>query len=137
MSELNVLIPTLTLSFRSFTTTLQCQQILQQKQFKLTKSKACSIFLRMSSLFSIIQNRSVIFPSIFEAMARKKKQRKKDIKNTHIREEATFQTMIIRIIFMIISDMARNDKEAAFLIGTILLTLVGIPSTKPLRIWTN
>ena len=35
---------------------------------------------------------------------------------------------------MIISDTVGNDKEVAFLIGTILLTLAGIPSTKQLKI---
>ena len=69
-------------------------------------------------------------------MVKKKKEqkKKKKKKNMHIREGATFQTMIITITFMIISDMARNDKEAAFLIGTILLTLAGIPSTRQLKV---
>ena len=77
MSELNVSIPTHTLSFLNLSTAQQCQQILQQKQFKETYSSACLIFSTISSLVSIVQNRSAIFPETFQSMARKKKQQKK------------------------------------------------------------
>ena len=72
-------------------------------------------------------------------MARTKKQRKKKKKkkNISIRAEVIFQLMITTIFFMIILDMEGGDKEAAFLIGTILLMLAGIPSTKQLNIWTR
>ena len=64
-------------------------------------------------------------------MARtKKQQKKKKKKKISIRAEAILQLMITKIFFMIILDMEGGDKEAAFLIGTILLMLAGILSTK-------
>ena len=70
-------------------------------------------------------------------MAKKKKQRKKSKKNIRIRVGVIFQTMLTTIFFMTILDMEGGDKEVVFLIGTILLTLAGIPSTKQLNIWTR
>ena len=70
-------------------------------------------------------------------MARIKKQRKKKEKNISIRGEAIFQLMITMIFFLIILDMDGGDKEVAFLVGTILVTLAGIPSTRQLKIWTR
>ena len=64
----------------------------------------------------------------------KKKKRKK---NVSIRGEAIFQLMITTTFFMIILDMDGGDKEVAFLIGTIMFTLAGIPSTRQLNIWTR
>ena len=70
-------------------------------------------------------------------MARKKKQwKKRHNKYTH-KGRGYFSDNDYNTFFMIISDMARNDKEVAFLIGTILLTLAGIPSTKQQKIWKN
>ena len=70
-------------------------------------------------------------------MAKKKKQRKKSKKNIHIRAEVIFQAMLTTIFFMTILVMEGGDKEVVFLIGTILLTLAGIPSTKQVNIWTR
>ena len=70
-------------------------------------------------------------------MARIKKQRKKNKKKYKHKGEAIFQLMITTIFFMIILDIDGGDKEVAFLIGTILLTLAGIPSTRQLNIWTR
>ena len=65
-------------------------------------------------------------------MAKKKKQQKKKGKN-HTKAAVFSQTMVITLMFMIISNIAEKDREEAFLIGTILLMLAGIPSTRLLN----
>ena len=65
-------------------------------------------------------------------MAKKRSIKRKKGKK-HTKAAVFFQTMLITLMFMIISNIAEKDKEEAFLIGTILLMLARIPSTKLLN----